>query len=267
MSGATCREQSSTDASDSSMCGSNCASRPGRASGSSRKVSRRKGNFPLASILVADISQSCFYSPVMSDDSGRNSREETTGKRRRQDTGCGEERNTPQPETLAHSDTSNYRSRSGSVQTTTNGRLSKEDFGLSASNRTESVSRECILGMDDVSVMCSPLESKDRPGRRSGKDGADNRSTSIDTSLSRMCNERREYNRNKTETFFGCSRFLLCKRVVHTSHIAESRVSPFTHSCSAAQTLAEQVMVLDSDSVGSEESFAMLNVPAESVVT
>ena len=28
--------------------------------------------------------------------------------------------------------------------------------------------------------------------------------------------------------------------------------------------MAEQVMVLDSDSVGSEESFTMLNVPAES---
>ena len=72
---------------------------------------------------------------------------------------------------------------------------------------------------------------------------------------------------NKTETFFGCSRFPLCKRVVHTSHTMESRVSPSTHSCSAAQPTAEQVMVLDSDSVGSEESFTMLNVPAESAVT
>ena len=72
---------------------------------------------------------------------------------------------------------------------------------------------------------------------------------------------------NKTETFFGCIRFPLCKRVVHTSHTMESRVSPSTHSCSAAQPTAEQVMVLDSDSVGSEESFTMLNVPAESAVT
>ena len=31
--------------------------------------------------------------------------------------------------------------------------------------------------------------------------------------------------------------------------------------------MADQVMVLDSDSVGSEESFSMLNVPAESAVT
>ena len=167
MSGGTCREQSSTDASDSSMCGSNCASRPERASGSSRKVSQRKGNFPLVSIPAADTSRSySFYSPVMSDDSGRNSREETTGSAGDEKspplsgsgtTGCGEERKIPQPETLADSDTSDDRSRSGSVQTTTNGRLGNEDFGLSASYRTESVSRECIPGVDDVSVMWSPL--------------------------------------------------------------------------------------------------------------
>ena len=42
MSGRTCREQNLTDASDSSMCGSNCASRPGRACSSSRKISRGK---------------------------------------------------------------------------------------------------------------------------------------------------------------------------------------------------------------------------------
>ena len=197
MSGGTCREQSSTDASDSSMCGGNCASRPERASSSSRKVSRRKDNIPLASISVADIPRSySFYSAVMSDDSGRNSREETTGSTGDKKStplsesgtiSCGEERKIPQPEILAHSDTSNYRSRSGSVQTTTNGRFCNADFGLSASYRTESVSRECKPGMDDVSVMRSPLESEDRPERHSGKDGADNRSTSTDTSLPRMC--------------------------------------------------------------------------------
>ena len=72
---------------------------------------------------------------------------------------------------------------------------------------------------------------------------------------------------NKTETFFGCSRFPLCKRVVYTSLTAESRVSPSAHSCSAGQPTAEQVMVLDSDSVGSEESFRMLNVPAVAAVS
>ena len=89
MSGGTCREQSSTDASDSSMCGSNCASRPERASSSSRKISRGKGNFPLASIPAAEISRShSFYRSVMSDDSGRNSREETTGS-------AGDKKSTP----------------------------------------------------------------------------------------------------------------------------------------------------------------------------
>ena len=56
-----------------------------------------------------------------------------------------------------------HRSRFGSVQTTTNGRLGNADLGLSASYRTESVSRECIPGVDDVSVMWSKLESKDGP--------------------------------------------------------------------------------------------------------
>ena len=96
----------------------------------------------------------------------------------------------------------------------------------------QSVSRECIPGTDDVSVMWSTLESKDGPGRHSGEDGADNRSTSSDTSLSRMCiNDKLQQMANKTETFFGCSRFHLCKRVVHTSHTMESRVSPSAHSC------------------------------------
>ena len=100
---------------------------------------------------------------------------------------AGRKRKTPQPETFTHSDPCDHRSRFGSVQTTTNGRLGDADLGLSAFYRTESVSRECIPGMDDVSVMRSTLESKDGPGRHSGEDGADNRSTSSDTSLSRMC--------------------------------------------------------------------------------
>ena len=197
MSCGSCREQSSTDASDSSMCGGNCTPRPERASSSSRKISRGKGNFPLVSIPVTDIPRShSFYSPVMSDDSGRNSREEIAGSTGDKEstplgesgtTSCGEKREIPQPETLANSDTSDHRSRFGYVQTTTNGRLDNADIGLSAPYRTESVSRECIPGMDDVSVMWSPLEPKDRPGRHSGKDGTDTRSTSTDTSLSRMC--------------------------------------------------------------------------------
>ena len=142
MSGGKCREQSSKDASDSSMCGSNCASRLERASGSSRKISRRKCNFLVAPIPVADVPRShSFDSQVMSDDSGRNSREEiagSTGDKKSTPlgesgtTGCGEQRKKPQPETLADSDTSNHRSRSGAIQTTTSGRLGGADFGLSA---------------------------------------------------------------------------------------------------------------------------------------
>ena len=196
MSGGTCQEQSSTDASDSSMCGSNCASRLERASSSDRKISQGKSNFPLASIPAVDIYRShSFYSSVVSDDSGRDSPEETTGSARDKrstpisksgTTSCGKEK-IPQPETFTHSDTSNHRSRTGSVQTTTNGRLGNADLGLSTSNRTKSVSRECISGMDDVSAVWGTLESEDGPGRHPGEDVADNRSTSIDTSLSRMC--------------------------------------------------------------------------------
>ena len=196
-SGGTCKEQRPTDASDSSLCGSNCASRLERASGSSRKVSRRKGNFPVAAIPVADISRShSFCGPVMSDVSGRDSREEIAGSTGDEGstplgesgtTGCQEDRKIPQPETLADSDTSNHRPRSGAIQTTTNRRLGNAGFGLSAPHRTEGVSGERIPGVDDVSVMWSPLESKDGRGRHSGEDGIDNGTTSVDTSLSRMC--------------------------------------------------------------------------------
>ena len=159
----------------------------------------------------------------MSDDSGRNPREETTGSTGDKKstplsesgtTGCGEERKTPQPETLADSDTSDYRSRSGSVQTTTNGRLGNADVGLSASYRTECVSPECIPGMDDVSVMWSPLESKDGPGRYSGEDGA----TSSDTSMSRMCIDDATTRDDKQNgDVLRMQSVPMCKRVVYTS--------------------------------------------------
>ena len=92
-----------------------------------------------------------------------------------------------------------------------------------------------ISGMDDVSVVCIN-DATTTDGKRNGD-------------ILRM------------------QSVSLCKRVVHTSHTMESYVSPSTHSCSAAPPWAEQVMVLDSDSVGLEESFTMSNVPAESAVT
>ena len=96
---------------------------------------------------------------------------------------AGSKREIPQPETFTHSDTSNHRSRFGSVQTTTNGRLGNVDLGLSASYRTDSFSRECTTRLHQT----------------------------------------------KTETFFGCSRFPLCTRVVYTSLTTGSRVSPSAH--------------------------------------
>ena len=82
MSGGTCQEQSSTDASDSSMCGSNCASRLERASSTSRKISQGKSDFPLATIPAVDISRShSFYRSVVSDDPGRHSGEDGADNR------------------------------------------------------------------------------------------------------------------------------------------------------------------------------------------
>ena len=272
MSGGTCREQSSTDAKDSSMCGSNCASRPERASSSSRKISRGKGNFSLASIPAADISRNhSFYSSVMSDDSGRNSREGNHGKRRRQELDSaqrirnnklrqGKHRNqTPSPTVIPATidqdlDPSKRPPTGGWVMLISDcphpieRRAFRENAYLEWMTCLSCGARwSRKTGRDDILVKMGliidqPQVTLPCPGCAST------------TRLLQMA--------NKTETLFGCSRLPLCKRVVHTSHTMESRVSPSAHSCSAAQPVAEQVMVSDSDSVGSEESFRMLNVPA-----
>ena len=177
-------------------------------------------------------------------------------------TSCGEEMKIPQPETFTHSDPSDQRSRFGSVQRVM--RISDCPHPIE-----QSVSRECISGMDDVSVMWSPLESKDGPGRHSVEDGSDNRTISVDTLPAQDVHQRRDYNRWQTKRRHSSDAvgFLCAKEWCTHPHTMESRVSPSTHSCSAAQPMAEHVMVLDSDSMGSEESFTMLNVPAESAVT
>ena len=273
ISGGTCREQSSTDASDSSMFGSNCASRLERASSSSRKISRRKSNFPLASIPAADIPRSHSFYRLRTKFARGN-----YGKRRRQEIDSaqrirnnrlrgqkGKHRNqkpspTVIPATIGRDlDPSKRPPTGGWVMRIPDcpHLIEQRAFGenaylewmtcLSCGARW---SRK--TGQDDIQVKMKltidqPQVTPPCPGCAST------------TRLQQMA--------NKTETFFGCSRFPLCKRVVHTSHTMESRVSPSTHSCSAAQPVAEQVMVLDSDSVGSEENFTMLNVPAESAVT
>ena len=233
MSGGTCREQSSTDASDSSMCGSNCASRPERASSSVERSHEERVTFRWRRFLSRSHS---FYSSVMSDDSGRNSREETTGSAGDKKstplsesgtTSCGNKRKAPQPETFTHSDPSDHRSRFGSVQTTTNGRLGDADLGLSASYRTGSVSRECVPGMDDVvcHVEHVGVERRDRTTFKLGLITEQPQSTPPCPGCASTT--RLQPVTNKTETFFGCSRFPLCIRVVHTSHTMESRQSSF----------------------------------------
>ena len=166
MSGGACREQGSTDAGDSSMCGSNCASRLERASGSSRKISRRKGNFPVAPIPVADIPCSyTFYSPVMPDDSGRNSREEIAGS-------TGDKKSTPLGESGTTGCGSKGKNRNQEPSPTMTPATIDRDLEPSKrpptggwvmrisdcphSYRTESVSRECIPGVDDVSCHAEP---------------------------------------------------------------------------------------------------------------
>ena len=237
MSGGTCREQSSTDASDPSMCGGNFASRPARASSSSRKVSRGKGNFPLAPIPVADIPRShSFYSPVMFGDSGRNSREETREAR--------ETRN---------------RLRSANQE--------QQVAGTKGKHRNQKPSPTVIPATIDrdldpskrpptggwvmrISGCPHPIEQRAfrenaylewmtcRWSRKTGEDDVQvNMGLTIDQpQLTPPCpgcasTTRLQQMANKTETFFGCSRFPLCKRVVHTSHTMESRVSPSTHPC------------------------------------
>ena len=194
------------------------------------RVTFRWRRFLLLTYLVVTASTA----PVTSDDSGRNSREETMGSAGDKKstplgesgtTGCGEERKIPQPETLADSDTSDHRSRLGSVQTTTNGSLGNANFGLSAHYRTESVSRECIPGMDDVSVVWSQLQSKDGLGRHSGKDGSDNRTTSADTSLSRMCID------NATTTDDKQNGDILRMQSVHPVHKSGIHISHYGITC------------------------------------
>ena len=54
---------------------------------------------------------------------------------------------------------------------------------------------------------------------------------------------RLQHTINKTEVFCGCSRFLLCKRVVRVPPTAGSPASPSVPSCSAAQPPETQTSV------------------------
>ena len=140
-------------------------------SGTDRKVTRGTSKFPIAPFLVADISCGrSFYSPVKSDDSGRDTREEiavSTGDKgpslfvKSGPTALPGRQTKPQQETLADSDTSHRRPGVGAIQATATGRLVDADFGLPARHRTRGVSGERLHGVDDVSVLRSPLELDD----------------------------------------------------------------------------------------------------------
>ena len=124
-----------------------------------------------------------FYCPTLPDHSGRDTREAVAGSTG--DTGASPRaanqksrhmvetriatRNHPQTLTPG-----TCRTGVGTIQATANGRLAHASFGLSTRNLLESISGECSPGVDDVSVMLSPLESDDRSGRHSNKSGTAN---------------------------------------------------------------------------------------------
>ena len=189
MSGGPCREQSSTDACDSSMCGSNCASRLDRVSGSSRKISRRKGNFPVAPIPVADIylvvAASTAQLCLMTQDEIRERKLREAQETRNRLRSANQEQQVAGRKGKHR----NQKPSPTVIPATIDRDLANDHQRSDCSHPIEqrAFRENAYLEWDDVSVMWSTLESKHGPGRHSGEDGADNRSTSSDTSLSRMC--------------------------------------------------------------------------------
>ena len=113
-----------------------------------------------------------------------------------------------------------------------------------------------------------PLESKDGPGRHSGEDGTDNRTTSVDTPCPGCASTTRlQQMTNKTETFCRLQSVHHCAKECYTHLLLRNTcftVCALMFSSSAYGGAGDGT---DSDSVGSEESFTMLNVPAESAST
>ena len=72
------------------------------------------------------------------------------------------------------------------LETTTNRRLACESVGMSARDRVKSVSGECSLGMDDVLVMRSSLESNDGTRRHTDEEGSGCDTAPLDASMSRL---------------------------------------------------------------------------------
>ena len=122
------------------------------------------------------------------------------------------------------------------------------------------VSGECSPGMDDVSVMRSSLESNDGTRRHTDEEGSGCDTAPLDASMSRLRkSDTRSTTSDKKEMFFGCNRFLQCRRVVRAPPTTESLASLSVPSCSAAHPAKSQATQTDVESV----SFSMWDVPAD----
>ena len=234
MSGGTCREQSSTDVSNSSMCGGNCASRPVERSHEER-VTFRWRRFLLLTyfVVTASTAQLC----LMTQDEIRERKlleaQETRNRLRSANqeqqiaVRKGKYRNQKPSPTVIPATVD--RDLDPSKRPPTGGwamRISDCPHPIEQRAFRENACLEwmtCLscgacwsrkTGQNDIQVKMGltidqPQLTPPCPGCAST------------TRLQQMT--------NKTETFFGCSRFTLCKRVVYTSLTTESCVSPSAH--------------------------------------
>ena len=108
----------------------------------------------------------------------------------------GRKERAPQQEPPTDVDTSFCRTGVGTIQATANGRLANASFGLPTLNRIERISGERVPGVDDVSVVRSPLEPDDWSGRQSNEKGTVNGTASarrphgLDVGTRCDCNKR-----------------------------------------------------------------------------
>ena len=269
-----CAESDSANASDPIMCGCNSSRRLEGAIEASFSDSRGKGDVPMATFPVVDVPGGhSFYRPTLPDDTGRDKGEEVAGGTR--DTGAlvpspdcrsgkkAKRRRELQQENFISQnfDISDRQRRTGTLEATTERRLDCESVVL---DRIKSVSGECSSGMDDVFVLRSSLESHDRPGRYSDEGGSGHDTTPIDASMSRLWETMRfQRTLDKKKMFFGCSQFPQCTRALRVPPITTSFVSLSVPSCSAPQLPEIQAAQMDVESVSSEDSFSMWEVPAE----
>ena len=185
-----CEDVDSSHAGGLIMCGCNSSPRLEEASGTSYPVSRREGEYPLATLAVVDVTSGPrFHCPTLLDDTGRETGEEAAGHTaspRGRSRNQAKRRKEEQQETFTNFDISNSQRRIGALETTTNRRLACESVGMSARDRVKSVSGECSPGMDDLSVMRSSLDSNDGTKRHTEEEGSGCDTAQLDASMSRL---------------------------------------------------------------------------------